>query len=83
MQIALDPSQEDYVKQAVRDGRYTSESEVVSYSLRMLQENDRKLADLRAMIAESLADDTVYTAEEMDRFLEEEDAELLAQGFPE
>ena len=83
MQIALDPSQENFVKQAVSEGRYTSESEVVNFSLRMLQENDRKLAELRAMIAESLADDTVYTAEEMDKFLEEEDAELRAQGFPE
>jgi putative addiction module CopG family antidote len=83
MKIAISGPLEDFVKQAVREGRYASESEVVNQSLRMLQENERKLTDLRAMIAESLKDDTVYTAEEMDRFLEEQDAELRALGFPE
>jgi antitoxin ParD1/3/4 len=83
MQIALEPSQEDFVKQAVREGRFANESEVVNLSLRLLEENERKLADLRAMIAESLADDTVYSAEEMDKFLEEEDSELRAQGSTE
>jgi len=83
MQIALEPSQEDFVKQAVREGRYASESEVVNRSLSMLRENERKLADLRAMIAESLADDTIVTAEEMDEFLAAQDAELAAEGFPE
>jgi len=83
MLIALEPPQENFVKRAVSEGRYASESEVVNFSLRMLQENDRKLADLRAMIAESLKDPRIVTEEEMDRDMEALEAELIAMGYPE
>jgi len=83
MQIALDPSREDFVKQAVREGRFANESEVVNLSLRLLEENDRKLADLRAMIAASLAEGGEFTAEDLDRDMEEQDAEFAALGYSE
>jgi len=83
MQLALNPPQEDFVKQAVREGRFASESEVVNLSLRLLQENERKLADLRAMIAESLQDTSIVPEEELDQALEEQEAQLIAMGIPE
>ncbi len=83
MQIALTEPQEDFIRQAVSEGRYASEAQIVTLGLRMVEEHDRKLADLRAMIAESLADDKVYTPEEMDQFFAEQDSELTAQGFTE
>jgi antitoxin ParD1/3/4 len=83
MQIALEPSQESFVKQAVSDGRFANESEVVNLSLRLLEENDRKLADLRTMIAASLSEGGEYTAEDLDRDMEEQDAEFAALGYSE
>ena len=83
MQIALTEPQEAFVKQAVSEGRYASEAEIVDLGLRMVEEHDRKLAELRAMISESLKDTTPISAEEMDRDLEEQEAELIALGYPE
>ncbi len=83
MEITISEPLESFVKQAVREGRYASEAEVVNAGLRLIEEHDRKLAELRAMIQESLKDTHVITAEEMDRDLEEQEAELIALGFPE
>ncbi len=83
MQISLTEPQEAFVKQAVSEGRYTSEAEVVNLGLRMLEEHDRKLAHLRAIVEESLNDTTVISAEEMDADMDAQEAELIALGFPE
>jgi antitoxin ParD1/3/4 len=83
MEITISEPLESFVKQAVREGRYASEAEVVNAGLRLIEEHDRKLAELRAMIDESLKDTTPISAEEMDRDLEEQEAELIALGFPE
>ena len=83
MEVTISEPLEDFVKQAISEGRYASESEVINQSLRMLQENERKLAALRAMIAESLKDTRIVTEEEMDRALEEQEVQLIAMGYPE
>jgi antitoxin ParD1/3/4 len=83
MNIALEESQEDFVKQAVSDGRYSSEKALVTEGLRLVEARDRKLAELRAMIQESLKDPRIVTPEEMDRDMEELEAELIAMGYPE
>jgi len=82
MQIVLAEPQEDFVKQAVSEGRYASESEAVNSGLRLLEERDRKLAELRAMLAASIAEGGAYTSEEMDADLDEQCKELHAQGIP-
>lgn len=46
--LPLDLAQ--FVKQQVADGRYPSETEVVNQGLRLLQEREKKLAELRAMV---------------------------------
>jgi antitoxin ParD1/3/4 len=83
MQIALEESQEDFVKKAVSDGRYASEKDLVAEGLRLVEARDRKLAELRAMIEESLKDTRIVTDEEMDQALEEQAAKLIAIGIPE
>ena len=83
MEVTISEPQEDFVKQAVSEGRYASESEVVNFGLRLVQARDQKLAELRAMIAASLAEGGAFTAEDLDRDMEEQDAELAALGYPE
>jgi len=82
MEITLSEPQEYFVKQAVREGRYSSETEVVNLGLRMLEEHDRKLAALRAKIQNSLQDPREVSDEEMDAALESKTQELLAKGIP-
>lgn len=82
MQIALTEPQEDFIRQAVSEGRYASESEVVNFAIRLIQERDRKLAELNAMINESLKDTRAVSEEEMDEAIELKSQELLAQGIP-
>jgi antitoxin ParD1/3/4 len=83
MQIALEESQEEFVKQAVSEGRYASERDLVKEGLRLVEARDRKLAELRAMIQESLKDTRFVSEEEMDRALDEQEAKLIAMGIPE
>ena len=83
MHIALEESQEDFVKQAVSEGRFASEGEVVSVAIRLVQAREQNLDELRAMIAESLAEGGAFTAEDLDRDMEEQDAELIALGYSE
>jgi len=82
MQIALSEPQEEFVKQAVHEGRYTSESEVVNFGLRLVEERDRKFGELRALIHASIEEGGLVTAEEMDADLEEQCNALLAEGIP-
>ena len=51
MNVSLTPQLEDFVKDKVKSGRYHSASEVVREALRMLEERDLRLADLRKEIA--------------------------------
>ena len=83
MNIALEESQEDFVKQVVSAGRFASESEVVSVAIRLVQAREQKLDELRAMIVQSLAEGGAFTAEDLDRDMEEQDAELIALGYSE
>jgi len=82
MQIALEESQEDFVKQAVSDGRYTSESAVVEFGIRLLQAREQKLAELRAKVQESLKDTSEVSDEDIDAAINRKSQELLAKGIP-
>jgi antitoxin ParD1/3/4 len=82
MEVAIPEPLERFVKQAVREGRYASESEVVSLGIRMVKEQERKLAALRARIQASLEDTREVSDEEMDEVIEQRAKELLAQGIP-
>ena len=83
MEIALSAPQQDFVNKAIQEGRYTSESDVVSQGLRLVEARDRKLAELRAHLQAAIDEGGCFTAEEMDADMEAQEAELIALGFPE
>jgi putative addiction module CopG family antidote len=83
MQIALSESQEDFVKQAVTEGRYASEKDLIDEGLRLVEARDQKLSELRAIIQESLKDPRIVSEEELDQALEDQEAQLIAMGIPE
>lgn len=56
MNVNLTPELEELVRQRVSSGRYRSASEVVRHGLRLLEEDERWRAEVRAKIAEGMAD---------------------------
>jgi antitoxin ParD1/3/4 len=50
MNVSLGQRWEEFVSQAVEDGRYGSASEVVREGLRLVEEREAKLASLRQTI---------------------------------
>ena len=50
MNVSLNPQFEKLVKQKVQSGEYASESEVIQEALRLLEQRDKKLIELRAEI---------------------------------
>jgi antitoxin ParD1/3/4 len=82
MEIAISEPLENFVKQAVREGRYASENDVLNFGIRLVQAREQKLAELRAMIDKSLKDTRAVSDKEMDEAIEQKSRELLAQGIP-
>lgn len=54
MNVSLAPEQEGYVRELVETGRYNSASEVVRTGLRLLEERETRLANLRQLIQEGV-----------------------------
>lgn len=52
MNVSLTPKLEKYIQKKVKSGRYTSASEVVRESLRLLEQNDEYEQELREFRAE-------------------------------
>ncbi len=50
--VALGAHLDEFVQSSVRGGRYTNASEVIRAGLRKLEEDERKIAALRAAIEE-------------------------------
>jgi len=82
MEVTISEPLENFVKQAVREGRYASESEVLNFGIRLVQARDQKLAELRAMINKSVKDTRAVSDKEMDEAIEQKSREILAQGIP-
>ena len=56
MNVSLTPELEKFVAETVATGRYSSASEVVRASLRLMEEEERWKAYARSKIAKGLAD---------------------------
>ena len=75
MTVALGPHYEEFIQSAIASGRYNNASEVVRSALRRLEDDEARLAALRAAIDEG---DASVDVVDFDReaFL----SELKAQG---
>jgi len=77
MNVSLTPELERLVEAKVQSGLYRSSSEVVEDALRLLEQRDSDLKELRARMDEGLADldrgDVVDGEEFMQRMLDELD----------
>jgi antitoxin ParD1/3/4 len=56
MEVRLTPEQEAMIQRAVAEGRYGSVEEAVKDAVALWEDNERSLADLRALIDEGDAD---------------------------
>lgn len=81
MNVSIGERWENFVESTVRSGRYGSASEVVREGLRLVEEREAKLVALREQIQSALAEGGANTEEDIDRALDEVDAELAAQGY--
>ena len=59
--ISLDPRSEKFVQDQVASGRYRNEAEVVREGLRLVEERDRKIAQLRQEIQDAIAEGGSHT----------------------
>ena len=51
---SLGPHYEEFIQNCIRQGRYNNASEVIRAGLRRLEEDERKIAFLRAAIQEGI-----------------------------
>ncbi|RYE54815.1 MAG: hypothetical protein EOP18_06890 [Rhizobiaceae bacterium] len=65
MTIAIDSRWEIMLDALVREGRYASREEAVTEAMRLLEDREAAFRDLKASIAEALADPRRYTSEEV------------------
>lgn len=65
MNVSVGERWEEFVSEAVRDGRYGSASEVVREGLRLVEEREAKLKDLKATIEASIARGGSHTSDEV------------------
>ncbi len=68
--VALGPHFENFIQSSIAGGRYNNASEVVRAGLRLLEEQEQKIAALRAAIEEGLNSGFVEDFDP-DKFLKE------------
>ena len=66
MNVSLGKRWEAFIAEQIRLGRYASQSEIVREGLRLVEEREAKLAELRASIQAALAEEPRYTIEEVE-----------------
>ena len=81
MNIGLSKRWQDFVEESVDQGRFGSPGEVVEEGLRLLAEQDAKLAWLRDKIARSVEEGGDVSEEELDAALDAKEKELIARGY--
>ncbi|MBI1868289.1 MAG: type II toxin-antitoxin system ParD family antitoxin [Methylocystis sp.] len=81
MNVSIGDRWQGFVDRVVKDGRYSSASEVVREGLRLVEEREAKLAALRATLDASIALGGEVTDEELDAAIAAKSAELRGQGY--
>lgn len=81
MNVSIGDRWETFVEQAVKQGRYSSASEVVREGLRLVEEREVKLHALRATLDASIAAGRHATDADLDEALARRSAELAREGI--
>jgi len=81
MNVSIGERWEKFVESAVKDGRYASASEVIREGLRLVEEREAKLVDLKARLDRSIAAGGEASEADLDAALEARAKDLAAQGF--
>jgi antitoxin ParD1/3/4 len=81
MNVSIGDRWEGFVEAVVKEGRYSSASEVVREGLRLVEEREAKLQALRAMLDASVARGGQNSADDLARALDAKEAELAKAGY--
>jgi len=81
MNVSIGDRWEGFVEQVVKDGRYSSASEVVREGLRLVEEREARLVALRASLDASINLGGEVSELELDEALNEKSKELRAKGL--
>ncbi|MCE7027524.1 type II toxin-antitoxin system ParD family antitoxin [Jiella avicenniae] len=81
MNVSIGERWEDFVDRAVKSGRYGSASEVVREGLRLVEEREAKLANLRRTLDASIEAGGEANEAEIDAALETRATELAREGY--
>lgn len=65
MDVPIGERWKSFVTAAIETGRYVSASDVVTEGLRLVQEREARLQELRQMVEDAIADDVWYTDDEV------------------
>ncbi len=65
MNVSVGSRWEEFIEAIVKEGRYGSASEVVREGLRLVEEREARLRDLRSTIDASIAEGGALTADEV------------------
>lgn len=79
MSVSLNRKWQAFVDEAVRSGRFPSSEAVVEQGLRLVAEQESRLAELRAYIDAAIAEGGSYTDEEIGAELNARAARINAE----
>lgn len=69
MNVSVGSRWEEFVEAVVKEGRYGSASEVVREGLRLVEERETKLRNLRVQLKAAIDDDVWYTTDEVVEYI--------------
>jgi len=81
MNVSIGDRWETFIDAIVKQGRYSSASEVVREGLRLVEEREAKLTALRETLAASIARGGENSLADLDAALDNKMAELKAEGY--
>jgi antitoxin ParD1/3/4 len=81
MNVSIGERWEGFVDAAVKNGRYSSASEVVREGLRLVEEREARLQALRDTLTASIARGGAHDPADVDAYLDAEMTKLAAEGY--
>jgi antitoxin ParD1/3/4 len=81
MNVSIGERWEGFVEGVVKQGRYSSASEVVREGLRLVEEREAKLLALRTMVDAAIARGGENSVDDLARVLNDKEAQLAKAGY--